>query len=468
MRAIKRFGLSCLLLLLIACSSTAEEPANTISEDTTDTTSSVAADIPTVPATAVPEPTVEATLPPPVVVAEDEGEAADTPDEAAATEDTVVEEAVAEESPDAAPAADLPVINPVGYADGFGYGIQSHATIGDPAYAMEVISNQLNLSWVKVQMRWAVVQSQPDVYDWGIWDAIVNEAEAKGLKLMFSIVTSPTWSRAAGDEHGPPDDYNLYHQFVAEVATRYQGRVHAIEVWNEQNLDREWRTAQGVAPITYVEFLQGAYGAIKAVDPNIVVISGALSPTGLHDPNKITYMNDMIWFDEALSLGMLDSVDCVGVHHNGYNLPPDVEFDQTGGVAGSDTFVFRGPFDNPHESWSFKTTLRLMAEKSQAVDPDMKICITEFGWATAEGYDQHPQAFEWVLDNTLDTQATHIVDAFTQMRASGDVLLAFLFNFDYGPKGNGPTDDNVPYSILDTSGIPRAAFGAIGGMEKTP
>ena len=459
MHAFKLFGLSCLLFLLIACSPTEEAAAP----------EPVVEEAPTAEPTAVPvvveEPTVEATLPPPLVVEEVEVEnSAET--EAPIEEPEPVEEVAPTEEP--TPAIDVPPLAPVGYAQGFGYGIQSHATIGDPASTMNIVANQLNLNWVKVQMRWAVVQPQPDNYDWGIWDAIVNEAEAHGLNLMFSIVTSPSWSRAAGDEHGPPDDYNLYNQFVSEVATRYAGRVHAIEIWNEQNLDREWQTAQGVAPITYVDFVRGASSAIKAVDPNIVIISGALSPTGLHDPNKISYMNDLIWFDEALGLGLLDAVDCVGVHHNGYNLPPDVGFEDTGSVEGSDSFVFRGPFDNPHPSWSFATTLGLMAEKTKAIDPEMKICVTEFGWATAEGYDQHPQGFEWVLDNTLETQATHIVDAYTQMRASGDVLLAFLFNLDFGPKGNGPTDDNVPYSILDSSGIPRAAFGAIGGMDKTP
>ena len=52
------------------------------------------------------------------------------------------------------------------------------------------------------------------------------------------------------------------------------------------------------------------------------------------------------------------------------------------------------------------------------------------------------------------------------MRESGDVWLAFLFNFDFGNKGSGPTDDPVPYSIIDTQGIPRPAFEAVSSMEK--
>ena len=52
------------------------------------------------------------------------------------------------------------------------------------------------------------------------------------------------------------------------------------------------------------------------------------------------------------------------------------------------------------------------------------------------------------------------------MRNSGDVWLAFVFNYDFGNKGGGPTDDPVPYSIVDTNGVPRPAFGALAEMEK--
>lgn len=346
----------------------------------------------------------------------------------------------------------------------FGYGIQSHAKIGDPAYAMEVVANQLGLNWVKVQVRWADIQPSPDFIDWAIWDSITNEAAARNLNLMFSVVTTPTWARSAGNENGPPDDYTLYYDFLAAILTRYPGKVQAIEVWNEQNLDREWVTANGVTPGDYIVFLKGAYETIKRIDPAVIVISGALAPTGFNDP--MIALDDFIWTDEALRLGLLDYADCVGVHHNGYNLPPDVGYDEVARAGSAEQFVFQGPWANPHHSWSFRTTLEVMAEKVQAVDPEMRLCVTEFGWASSEGYDVAPTGFEFALDNTLEEQAQYIVAAFQQMRASGDVWLAFLFNLDYGNKGNGPTDDAVPYSILDIYGAPRPAFGALAAMPK--
>ncbi|MCA9992381.1 MAG: hypothetical protein KDE29_15440 [Anaerolineales bacterium] len=398
------------------------------------------------PATTAPEtpPEEAATLPPPVIV-EDGGE---TPAE---------EPAPVEEPAPAGATFPWP-------ADRFGYGTQSHAVVGDPAFAMDAIRNQLGLDWVKVQVEWPLVEPDPGVYQWFFYDGVVAEANRQGLNLMFSVVGAPAWTRSAGTENGPPDDFNLYANFLRELLNHYPNQVHAIEVWNEQNIDREWATAQGLSPVVYVDFLQRAYEAVKAVNPDIIVISGALAPSGVHD--LVTSYDDFIYLDEALAAGMLNYADCVGVHHNGYNIGPDVAWDQAGSSPKAATATFRGPFDNPHHSWSFKTTVETYAQKVQALDPNKKLCVTEFGWGSSEGYDSYPEGFGFVNDNSLEEQAQYIVQAFQQMQASGTVWLAFQFNFDFGNKGNGPTDDPVPYSIVDVNGVPRPAFGAIAAMEK--
>lgn len=399
---------------------------------------------------------VMATLPPPVI----SGEILPTPT-LAPVEGEVAEEAAPTEAPE--------VSGPFP-ADQFGYGIQIHgnATVGNPADTMTAVHDQLGMSWVKAQIQWWLVRPDPDpaVEQWFFYDAVIDEAHNKGLRLMVSVVGAPEWTRAAGGENGPPDDYNEYARFLGELIDRHPGKIDAIEVWNEQNLDREWTSANGISPEDYVRFLQIAYDAIKAKDPNIIVISGALSPTGSGD--WIRWADDFEYLDRALAAGMLNYADCVGAHHNGYNIGPDVAYDQAGASPKAATATFRGPFDNPHHSWSFYTTLNTYADKVQAVDPNKKLCVTEFGWASSEGYTEYPVGFEFALDNTLQDQATYITQAFNQMNESNDVWLAFLFNFDFGNKGGGPTDDPTPYSIIDTQGMPRPAFDALAAMPKNP
>ncbi len=428
--------ITAVLLLVVACGGAEPETVepNPITENT---------DAPVVEA-----PTATVPPPPPVVVVE-EGGAEGAEPEAPVAEPEVVEVKI----------RPWP-------ADKFGYGVQIHgnATVGDPIFTMDTVEGQLGLDWVKMQIQWWLVHPSPDADQWFFYDGVIDEAANHNLNLMVSVVGSPDWTRAAANHIGPPDDYNQYANFLTELISRHPGQIDAIEVWNEQNLDREWQTANGISPEDYVRFLEVAYNAIKAADPDIIVISGALSPTGTGD--WVRWADDFEYLDRALAAGMLNFADCVGAHHNGYNIAPDVAFDQAGSTAEAATAVFRGPFDNPHHSWSFRTTLDTYAQKVQAVDPTMKLCVTEFGWASSEGYDVVPEGFSFAQDNTLEEQANYVVQAFQQMHNSGSVWLAFLFNYDFGNKGSGAQDDPVPYSIVDINGVPRPAFAAVADMEK--
>jgi len=272
-------------------------------------------------------------------------------------------------------------------------------------------------------------------------------------------------------EGAPPANLADFAEFLGMVVDRYKGRIHAIEVWNEQNLDREWDTAEGVSAERYVEMLRLAYQAIKSRDPNIIVISGALSPAADHppdpgNPNRVTVMDDFVYFQQMLDAGFLDYCDCVGAHHNGINIPPDVECD---GTYQDPDAIFRGYWDPPqppHHSWCFRTTLEGYHDRIAAAGSDKPLCVTEFGWATAEGFDGYPPGFKFALDNTLQEQAEWDVQAFKLMREWGFVRLAFLWNLNFSQLGWGPEDPNAPYALIDFKGVARPAYGAVGAMQK--
>ena len=378
------------------------------------------------------------------------------------------------EGGEATAAAELP---PLPWGE-FGYGAAVQGVIpvaGDYSYSMRQVKDQLGFNWVKQQLRWddihATENGQPD---WGLYDPVVEAANEMGLKLMLSIVDSPEWTRSYIDADplgAPPDDLTLYANFVGEVVDRYKGKVHAIEVWNEQNLNREWDTANGLNPERYVEMLRLAYQAIESRDPSIIVISGALSPTGVtggdaDNPERLLYMDDYAYLKRMIDAGFLDYVDCVGAHHNGINMPPDVGWDEG---YNDPTANFRGPFDGPHHSWSFKSTIWDYYTMVQQAGYNKPLCLTEFGWASAEGWDSVAEGFGFAWDNTLEEQAQWDVQAFQLMREWGFVHLAFLWNLDYAQKGGGgETDPNAPYSILNFDGSPRPAYDALGQMPKIP
>jgi hypothetical protein len=327
------------------------------------------------------------------------------------------------------------------------------------------VSEDLGLKWVKQQVRWEIMEPIPGQIDWSMLDLVVPSAEKFGIKLMLSIVTAPDWSREPGvyiDRHGPPADPKVYADFVRKILERYPGSIHAVEVWNEQNIDREWTSVYGLSAQRYVGLLQTTYETIKAIDPGIIVISGALSPTGLND--GIGAYDDFVYMDQMIAAGMLNYTDCVGAHHNGYNVSPDYRYNE---VPNDPYAIFRGPFDNPHHSWSFRSTLEGYANRVRSAGYETKLCVTEFGWPVTEDLGGSPAGFEFAQDNTLEEQAQWIPQAMTNMEEWGFVWIAYIWNFNYGPQAGWATDnDNVPYSLIGPEFSFRPAYDAIREWQR--
>lgn len=355
---------------------------------------------------------------------------------------------------------------------GFGYGVQVNGLVGDPKVSAD-LADRLHARWIKQQMQWGVFEHEQGKIDWTGFDLVINAAHERGLRVMLSIVTAPKWTHPnlpasvpPGENDpdaidGPPDDPQAYANFVGQVVDRYKGKIQAIEVWNEQNLMREWRTTpQLVDAKRYIQLLQAAYQAIKSRDPNIIVISGALSPTGFDDPTSA--IDDFKYLQQMIDAGLLNTTDCVGAHHNGYNIGPNVGAAEAPSLPKAATATFKGPFDAasgpPHHSWFFKDTLQGYNSILKGAKP---LCVTEFGWATSEDYGAYPPGFEFAQDNTVAEQGQNIVEAYRLMQQWGFVKLAFLWNLDYGNKGKGPTDDPVPYSLIKTDGTRRASWDPV-------
>lgn len=356
-------------------------------------------------------------------------------------------------------------------ASGFLYGIQMNPFIGENDYWMGVVNN-LGFTWIKAQVRWQDIELTQGDINWGALDNMMNTACAKGLRVMLSIVAAPPWTIASPlGQEAPPDDYALYADFVGKLIDHYPGQIGAIEVWNEQNLEREWNTAAGINPADYLRLLELTHRTIKSKDPNITVISGALSPTGINCrvgpfPNncaadgRVIVMDDATYLREFVRLGGLNHADCVGTHSNGTNLPPSAD---GANPPDRDGYTFTGPWDSPHYSWSLSSQIDTYWN---IIDGTKPLCVTEFGYASPVQGVFRP-GFDFAADVSEEEQGEYLVQAFNLMRDSGKVHGAWLFNLDYGPKGGDPADDdNVIFSLLYRDGTPRPAFGMVGAMQK--
>jgi len=337
----------------------------------------------------------------------------------------------------------------------FDYGIQVDPRGNKEANIGHI--QAMGFRWVKLQMPWKEVEPHPGDYQWGTWDDVIGAYSGAGIKVLLSIPKAPDWARPPGTDlsvEGPPADYGAFAYFLSQVAQRYTGRVQAIEVWNEQNL---WYEGGGtpIPPDQYVAMLSLAYQAIKAADPNIIVVSGAPTPAG--DVGSAA-IDDISYLNAMYVAGLKNVSDAIGAHPSGYNCPAGASWET---VNDSTATNFRGTFENRHHSWCYRGTMEGYRNVMVAHGDSAKtIWPTEFGWAVSH----MPQVgYEYAADNTLEEQAQWTVEAYQMGKQWGWVGTAFLWNLDYGVTATGT--ELAQWGLLQPGG-PVPAYHALAAMPK--
>ncbi|MCE7988233.1 MAG: hypothetical protein DYG89_44305 [Caldilinea sp. CFX5] len=341
-------------------------------------------------------------------------------------------------------AASAPAVNAPPPAGGgfFAYGIQINAWQGDKA-GSAAMTREIGFPWVKQQVRWEFVETEPGAVNWSEMDQIIDVMAGNGIQVLFSVVTAPQWTRPdKPGTGGPPNDFNLFANFVGQMAGRYCGRLGAIEVWNEQNLQREWEGFP-LGPALYMDLLRRAYGAIKAACPAILVISGGTTPTG----NSPVAVDDIDYLRGMYNHGLARYSDGIGIHPSGYGNPPHVT------VQDWQAGRYNAPSHVNHRSFYFRSTMEESRQVMVAYgDAHKRLWLTEFGWASS--VSPHP-GYEYAAYNSEAQQAQYIAEAYQMMRNWGWVGVAVLWNLNYthGEMGQFSVMGKPAFQAL--KGLPR-------------
>lgn len=184
---------------------------------------------------------------------------------------------------------------PVQYANVNPYGVntflQNEVEPQKREEAMRLIS-EAGITWIRQEFTWEDIEihgkgdfedrrHEPYQSAWAKYDQIVDLAETYDINIMARLSNPPVWTRALTDTVGafaPPDNLADYGDFAEAVAHRYKGRIPAYQIWNEPNIYPEW----GEYPVNAAEYtalLKEGYTRIKAVDPDAIVVMGALAAT---------------------------------------------------------------------------------------------------------------------------------------------------------------------------------------------
>ena len=186
---------------------------------------------------------------------------------------------------------------------------------------------EMGAPWIVEYFPWAYVEEQPGVYNWAHSDQVIAHATRQGLTVVARLGYVPGWARPADssplylDEERFPD----FARYAAAFAHRYAGQVSHIIVWNEPNLALEWGyTAPD--PVKYTAMLREVYPAIKAGNPAVQVLAGALAPT-LAPPGSPDGYNDLLFLQAMYDAGAAPWFDSLAIHAYGWHFDPDAPAD---------------------------------------------------------------------------------------------------------------------------------------------
>ena len=104
------------------------------------------------------------------------------------------------------------------------------------------LARELGVGWVRIDFDWPVAEPTQGNRDWSVFDRVIGDANARGLKVFATIGYTPEWASVSADREGdgPRNDVPdaaAYRDFVLAAASRYaDGRVAAWGTWNEPNL----------------------------------------------------------------------------------------------------------------------------------------------------------------------------------------------------------------------------------------
>lgn len=301
-------------------------------------------------------------------------------------------------------------LTPTVDAVGAGFNLGAHV-IG---FGNLALMRSTGMTWFKLQVRWDGATPASAA------KPLIDTARFQNFKILLSVVGDPAQLGA-----NRPAYIAAYSGYLAALATY---GPDAIEVWNEPNIDREWPRGQ-ISGSIYTELLASAYTAVKQVNPNIMIISGAPAPTGYFGGRCAAEgCDDNIFIQQMQQAGAAKYLDCVGMHYNDGIVSPD----RTSGDP-------RGSSD--HYSRYFKTLTALYA----STFPGKRLCFTEIGYLSSEGFGYLPAGFEWAANTTVRNQADWLALAASIARADSRIRLLIIWNMD---ALRYDTDPQAGYAII--------------------
>jgi hypothetical protein len=158
--------------------------------------------------------------------------------------------------------------------------------------------------------QWAKLEANKGQWDFQHLDQDVDQGLEHHADLDLILTSTPTWASARPTEANPfvwqppgsraeAKELVDWENYVRTVGTRYKGRVHVYEMWNEPNMQDSYS-----GDLTQlVRMCKSAYSVLKQIDPSIVVVSPSPAPEG-----------GMLYLRKFIEAGGGPTFDVLGFH----------------------------------------------------------------------------------------------------------------------------------------------------------
>ncbi|MDQ6695787.1 MAG: hypothetical protein M3014_15485 [Chloroflexota bacterium] len=150
-------------------------------------------------------------------------------------------------------------------------------------------AQDIGVKWSREEMSWANLEpDEQGSYNWGAYDPWINELVKRGVGIIGTIQTTPSWASGVGQGSADwywyvPRNPQDFVDFSYQAALHYAGKINVWEIWNEPDVEATFRCNGCNRPAVYAQMLEGSYAAIKRANPNATVLIGGLS---IHDYNN--------------------------------------------------------------------------------------------------------------------------------------------------------------------------------------
>jgi len=247
---------------------------------------------------------------------------------------------------------------------------------------------------------------------------------------------------------GKREDIDAWADALEGLARDRKGIINAYTIGNEVNLTREWG-GQPPNPTLYTKLLAIAYARIKTADPDALVVSAGLAPTGGTGGDASSAMDDLAYAKAMFDTGALDVMDAYGFHPYGFASPPE-----------------RDPLEADANGLVFRRAEAHHALLAQAGAGNMPMWATEFGWiidAKEEGQTCTWPGLDWQRVSRQQ-QAGYVIRAYDYAHQHWPWMgPMFLWNYDFSRAAQypDPCEQMKFYSMLDEAGQERPLMQAL-------